>query len=305
MVHLGKREIIISRHLLLKAIREWFFSNGFIEVQVPVLSKTPIPEATIDLFSLSNKGQTFYLLSSPELYLKPLLSLNLKKIFSITPAFRKEERGPYHLEQFFILEWYRAKSTYKDLFFDCEELLDISSSALSPVLGDKRIFKGKEIDLSRPFQCLEVKDAFEKYAGWDPFKKKDELHFYEDLAFKIEPNLPEDRPVFLMDYPDWASSLSKLKNENRNVCERFELYLCGIELANGFSELMDPIEQRQRFLIENIKREKQGLKPLPIPENFLSKLKDCPEASGIALGIDRLLMILTNSKNIEEVQAVI
>ena len=303
MAQLGKRDIIISRHLVLQAIRNWFLSNGFIEVQVPVISKTPIPEANIDLFSIHSKSQTFFLLPSPEIYLKPLLSLNLDKIFSITPAFRKEEKGPCHMEQFFILEWYRANSTYKDLFYDCEELLEVSSLALQPILGEKRIFRGEKIHLSRPFECLKIRDIFKKIAGWDPFKEKDELRFDEDLSFKIEPNLPRDRPVFLIDYPSWASSLSKLKDEN--TCERFELYLCGIELANGFSELMDPVEQKARFLKENNKRVEQGLKSLPFPENFLSALGNCPEASGIALGLDRLLMILTNSKNIQEVQSVI
>ncbi len=295
-----RKEILVSRHLILKAIRQWFYSRGFIEIQPPVISNTPLPESSVDLFEIGNTQFSSYLLPSPELYLKPLLASGLEKFFAIGPAFRKDERGQRHLPQFTILEWYRANSDYHSLMKDCHGLI---SAACREALGTDYPFiyySGRKIDITPPFETLTVQEAFQEIAGWNPILKRDERRFEEDLSFRIEPALPANRPVFLKDFPAWAASLSKLQEKDTRVAERVELYMGGIELANGFSELLDPEEQKVRFENENLKRLSLGMKALPMPKEFLSALKGCPPSAGMAMGIDRLVMLFTNRAHITE-----
>ncbi len=295
-----RKEILTARHLILMGVRKWFLSNGFIEVQPPVISDCPLPESTVDFFEIKNTDTASYLLPSPELYLKPLLSIGLNKFFSIGPAFRKGEKGLHHLPEFTMLEWYRSNSNYYDLIKDCQGLL---SSILKELRGsDAHVIKynGKKIDLAPPYKIMTIEEAFKKFAGWNPVQEKDERRFEEDLMFKVEPNLPENSPVFIKDFPAWAASLAKLKATDTALCERVELFAGGLELANGFSELLDPEEQRARFELENQKRLSLGMKELPIPERFLSALGNCPPSAGMALGLDRLVMLFTDTRDISQ-----
>jgi len=295
------KEILIKRHLILKTLRQWFYDRGFIEIQTPVSSDTPIPEASIDLFEIKDEQPRTYLLPSPELYLKPLLCQGLKKFFSIGPAFRKKEKGRLHLPQFTMLEWYRAHADYTKLMEDCQGLILSAWKVVSQSNDPSLRYDNHIIDLSPPFEAITIHDAFTRYAGWDPISVRDEERFDKDLVFKIEPSLPRHRPVFLLDFPAWAASLSRLQEKNCQVSERVELFIGGIELANGFSELMDPEEQEKRFHYENKKRRHLGLTTLTIPSAFLSSLKGCPPSAGMALGVDRLVMLLTNSTHIRQV----
>ncbi len=236
------------------------------------------------------------------MFLKPLLAKGIDKFFAICPAFRKGEKGRHHLPQFTIMEWYRSRANYKVLMTDCEKLLAVTCRA---VVGGERYphikYGERVIDLSPPFEIITIREAFEEFAGWNPIEHKDEKRFEEDFVLKVEPALPENRPVFLTDFPAWAASLSRLKKEDKRVSERFELFVGGLELANGFSELVDPMEQKRRFEAENKKRMNLGLPALPMPDSFISSLKNCPPSAGIALGLDRLVMLLTDSTDISRV----
>ncbi len=268
---------------------------------MPSSSTCAIPEATIELFSINDANGKRYLLPSPELYLKPMLGHGINRFFHIGPAFRKNEKGSHHAPEFTILEWYRANEDYTMLIEDCINILSVVTSVFkraseihNPIFLEKT--KG-----GITYEILSIEKAFLKYVGWNPLEIEDEYQFYEDIVLKVEPALKKFKPTFLIDFPSWAASLSKIKQEDKRCCERFELYWFGMELANGFSELLDPHEQLLRFEKENQKRIESGLKPVEIPDEFLSSLSGCASAAGIALGVDRLLMVLTDSKSIKEV----
>ena len=293
-----RKEILYLRHKIFRAVREWFYSRGFIEVQTPVTASTPIPESSLDLFEIKDQSPVTFLLPSPELYLKPLLSEGLERYFEISPAFRKGERGQYHLPEFTMLEWYRSNAGYRALMEDCHGLIAAVCRALGLSKHPCVQYRGTNIDLASPFEILTVEKAFTRMAGWNPILERNEERFDQDLVLKIEPGLPAGRPVFLVDFPAWAASLSRLKNEDKRVCERVELYIGGLELANGFSELVDPSQQEERFRAENRKRGQAGLKKLPMPREYLSHLKACPPSAGMALGMDRLVMLFANLSDI-------
>ena len=263
---------------------------------MPCSAKEAIPEANIDLFKI--EGGRF-LLPSPELLLKPHLSLCIEAFFHIGPAFRKNEKGQIHNPEFTILEWYRAKTDYTALMKDCLDML----SVVSAVFRDNTCFRSPLTDwtLDKGAYIFTVEDIFTKHANWNPVELHDERKFEQDLVTKIEPALPIDLPVILKDFPSWASSLSKINNSDQRVCERFELYFQGVELANGFTELVNAEEQQRRFQKENNKRVKQGLEPIDLPKKFLAALNQCPPSAGIALGIDRLLMLLVGARHISQV----
>jgi len=291
------KQILFARHLLLKTIRSWFYKQGFWEIQVPCSAKEAIPEANIDLFEIEGER---YLLPSPELHLKPHLSLQVETFFHIGPAFRKGEKGTFHNTEFTLLEWYRSGVDYLALMDDCIEILAVVFDSFKK----KTSFKPRLATAWNPDRgaCIfTIEDIFTEYAGWNPVELHDERRFEQDLVTKIEPVLPTDTPVILKDFPSWASSLSKVKDSDPRVCERFELYLGGIELANGFTELVDPQKQLIRFQKENLKRIKYGLKPIDPPKKFLTALGHCPPSAGIALGIDRLLMLLVEADHIRQV----
>ncbi len=227
--------------------------------------------------------------------MKPLIAYGFEKIFQITHVFRRDERGPRHLPEFSLLEWYRTGATYRKLMEDCEDLVGRAAMAV------KKEGFAAPLDISRPFERIPIREAFMKSAGWDPGPDPDPERFDFDLVTQVEPSLSRTRPVFLYDYPAALASLARLKNDDPNVSERAELYLGGIEIANGFTELTDHDEQSRRFREDSRLRKKLGLSEYPWPKDFLQALMHMPPCAGMALGIDRLVMVLTGAQAIDDV----
>ncbi|MCF8092332.1 MAG: EF-P lysine aminoacylase GenX [Desulfotignum sp.] len=291
-----------GRHLetragVIRLIREFFWLHRYLEVETPVKSPAVIPEAHIDLFM----AEEHFLTASPELYMKRLLARGYPKIFQICKCFRKNERGCFHLPEMTLLEWYGAGDTYLDLMDQCQALVRHIAAGLN--CGDFLSYQGMTLDLAQPFKRLTVHQAFEAHAGRSCDQALDEGSFHEIMGFDIEPCLGQKQPVFLMDYPRSLASLAALHPKNPTLAQRCEFYMAGIELANGFTELTDAAVQRRRFDMENQIRISQGLSVLPLPETFLSELDALPECAGIALGVDRLVMLFANASCIDQVVA--
>lgn len=276
---------LILRAKLLSLIRDFFDSRGFVEVETPVRILSPAPEPHIDCPPCGNG----FLRASPELQMKKLLAAGMDKIYQIGPCFRDGEKGSRHNPEFTMLEWYRANGDYNDIADDIEMLIRESYLVLKGVV------------LPSPFKRLTVRDAYIKYAGWDPVSQWNADRFDYDMATKIEPSLPKE-PTFLYDYPAQAASLSKIKMSDRRIAERWELYIDGMELANAFTELTDPKEQRERFLAAKKERKSLGEADYPLDEEFLNILELMPPSGGVALGVDRLAMLLCGAKSIDEVR---
>jgi len=231
-------------------------------------------------------------------YLKPLLAHGIDRFFHIGPAFRKSERGHLHATEFTILEWYRAFSDFNLLILDCIDLLSSVFKEFSNGNLPVKLSVYPE-NIEQNVKIFSIKEVFLTLAGWNPIEEKDERRFERDLVEKIEPALAKYPVTILKDYPSWAASLARICEKDKRICERFELYLQGIELANGFSELLDPLEQKLRFQEENKKRISLGHPPIEMPEGFLSALDRCPPSAGIAMGVDRLLMIILRVDHID------
>jgi len=313
---------LVIRTKVIRAVRDFFWRNGFIEVDTPCLVKIPGMEPHLNPFKAIGIGNdNGYLITSPEYAMKRLLCAGWKKIFQITRSFRSGEIGPTHNPEFAILEWYRANADYKDIMKDTENLIfDVAKRVFGRV---KFTYQGREVNLRPPFERLSVIDAFEKYAGIRRRVLENEklLRFaaikkgynitknmdYSDVFFliflnEIERNLGAPRPTILYDYPISMAALSRPKSDNPKYAERFELYIAGLELANAFSELSDPDEQRARFINEQKLRRRLKKEVYPIDEKFISALEyGMPESGGIALGIDRLVMFFTDAREISDV----
>jgi lysyl-tRNA synthetase class 2 len=285
-----------KRAALIQAIRRFFVDRDYIEVDTPVRLPALIPEAYNDPVESGN----CYLQTSPEICMKRILAeIGCQKIFQLCPCFRKNERGDRHLPEFTMLEWYRAHCDYHSLMDECEELVKFLAKADGQ--RQRLTFLEKDIDLAKPWMRLSVEDAFRKYGSVSLDKALEENQFEEILCQDIEPELGFGVPAFLYDYPVAQGALARKKKNDPSVAERFELYLGGVELANGFSELTDQAEQRQRFEKELQLIKKHGRSSTGLPEKFLSSLPQMPKAAGIALGVDRLVMVLWNKSTIDEV----
>lgn len=287
--------ILKTRALLIQAVRDFFVSNDFLEVETPIRCPDIIPEAHID--PVQSEG--WYLTASPESCMKRLLSSGYDKIFQICKTFRKGERGKLHLPELTLLEWYEKDSTYLDLMDRCTELIQFVSRSLN--CPEPLPYQGNTIQLNTSWQRLTVENAFKQYSDISLSRAIDSDRFDEIISFKIEPHLGTPIPAFLLDYPACYASLSQLKPYDPETAQRVELYIAGIELANGFTELTDPIVQKKRFEIENSHRKTQGKEILPLPQKFLADLHHMPPAAGMALGIDRLVMLFTDSDEIGDV----
>jgi lysyl-tRNA synthetase class 2 len=229
--------------------------------------------------------------------MKRLLAADFSRLFQISHCWRGEERGKRHLPEFTLLEWYEAEADYHRQMEDCEELL----RRLVP--GMTLVYQGRKIALFTPWEKLSVEEAFHRFATCSLDEALAAGRFDEAMAVEIEPHLGMGKPTFLCDYPLEKGALARKKPGNPRVTERFELYLLGMELANGFSELTDAAEQRRRFEAEEAARRAMGQPPYPVPEKFLTELAAMPESAGIALGIDRLVMLLTDREKIDDVVA--
>jgi len=286
-----KRPLLEKRARITQAIRAFFIAQGFLEVETPQRIPANAPELHIDAFPSGD----WFLHNSPELAMKRLLAAGYDKIFQICHCWRAGERGTRHLPEYTMLEWYRGDTDYRQLMEDCEALL----TALCP--EGKLVRQGETIDLQRPWPRLTVRDAFEQYSHVSLDEALATKGFDDIVALQIEPQLPQNRPVFLIDYPLRHAALARAKPSDPTCAERFELYIAGMELANAFSELTDPTEQRQRFIDEERQRRDVGKIPYPVPENFLRELRSISAAAGIALGVDRLVMLLCDVHHIDDV----
>lgn len=280
-----------QRSDLLQAIRSFFFARDYIEVDTPLRLPVLIPESNLVPFA----SEDWFLHTSPELCMKRLLARGCSRIFQICHCFRKEERGRLHQSEFSMLEWYHKGWNYFDLMQQCEELIRYLAHRCFKPFGLAQIDTLQWCDctiaLAPPWERLTVRDAFRRFAGREVGEVLREGSFDEILVTHIEPHLGKQRPVFLYDYPGELGSLARRSSQDSTVAERFELYIAGVEIANGFSELVDPEEQRERFVRELDKLQSFG-KHGALPEKFLAELSLIGEAAGIALGFDRLWMMM-------------
>lgn len=283
--------ILRRRSEIVRAIRAFFDSRDFVEVETAVRIAAPAPEEHIDCPVVSGPdGARTYLRASPELQMKKLLSAGLERIYQLGPCFREGERGSRHNPEFTMLEWYRKGATYHAIMRDTLELI-------SALTGGEEEVRWREIP---------VREAYCRHAKWDPWTEWDQDRFDFDMATKIEPALKDmGGIVFLKDYPHQAASLSKIGTgrDGERFAERWELYWDGMEIANCFSELCDPGEQRLRFERSKEARRRLGESDYPIDQDFFGCLENIESASGVALGVDRLVMMLTGAKDILAVRA--
>jgi lysyl-tRNA synthetase class 2 len=292
-----RREALEARAAILRAIREFFHNQGYLEVETPHRIPAPAPEAHIDAVPADG----WFLHTSPELCMKRLLAAGYSKIFQICRCWREGERGRLHVPEFTLLEWYAADSNYGDLMQQSEALIQHVARRLDR--GESLIYQGVEINLVLPWPRMSVREAYSRYA---PISMSEALQrdLYDEIMVEdIEPKLPRERPVFLYDYPVQRSALARLREDDPTVAERIELYIGGLELANGFTELTDAEEQRSRFEREEAYRRSRGKRPYALPERFLAELPNMSPSAGIALGVDRLVMLLVDAKSIDEVIA--
>ncbi len=236
-----KKATLAKRAAIVSALRRFFGAEGFLEVETPLRVVAPAPELHLQCLPSAAR----WLVPSPELQMKRLLAAGYGPIFQISKAFRAGERGRLHCPEFTMLEWYRPGADYRALMDDLERLVRATAQAVRDTLAIR--YQGEPLDLGAAWERLTVKEAFRRYAGWEPDSRPDEHRFTVDLVDRVEPRLGRGRPTLLMDYPASMASLARLKPGDASVCERVELYLAGIEIANGFSELIDPDEQRRRF----------------------------------------------------------
>jgi lysyl-tRNA synthetase class 2 len=293
----GKADALRLRAEMIRAIRRFFLDQDFLEVETPIRIPAPAPESHIDPVASGD----WFLQTSPELCMKRLLAAGYPKIFQICRCFRAGERGVRHLPEFTLLEWYRAGADYRTLMDDCEML--IARVAVDLGLGCAVTWQGRRIDLTPPWERLTVREAFARYASLSAGEALRREMFDEIMVCEIEPHLGREKPVFLYEYPAPLGALARVKAEDPDVAERFELYIDSLELANAFSELTDPAEQHRRFEETSLDRCRNNCTVTPMPERFLAALSRMPPAAGIALGIDRLCMILADQSGIDAVVA--
>ena len=274
---------LVRRAKVIAAIRRFFDDRGFVEVDTPVRISAPAPEPFIDCPPVATGG---FLRASPELQMKKLLAAGMELIYQIGPCFRDGEKGSRHNPEFTMIEWYRKGAGYEVIKDDMVALV----RGLRAEFASDEEFRVQEIT---------VRDAYLRFAGWDPWSEWGQDRFDFDMASKIEPALKEiGGGVFLMDYPVEAAALSRTRGD---VAERWEFYWDGMEIANCFGELCDKAEQAQRFNEAKIKRIELGESDYPIDGEFLEAVEAIGSASGVALGIERLLMVLFKADSISDV----
>jgi lysyl-tRNA synthetase class 2 len=293
----GRKKALQQRARILQEVRRFFIEKGYLEVETPHRIPAPAPESHIDAVP----SGTWFLHTSPELCMKRMMAAGYEKVFQICRCWREKERGSLHLPEFTLLEWYRAQGDYRSLMEECEELIRFLARAIG--VGRTIHFRECEIDLSSPWERISVKEAFQRYPRTTVTEALEKNLFDEIMVQDIEPMLGLRKPTFIYDYPAQRGALARLKQEDQTVAERFELYMGGLELANGFSELVDSEEQRKRFLMENENRQTRGKPIYSMPDRFLAELDDMPPSAGIALGVDRLVMVFLDAKTIDEVVA--
>jgi len=288
---------LAARAGALASARAFFDGRGYLEVETPVLVPSPGLDVHLDAFAVGAR----YLSTSPEYQMKRLLAEGQTRIFQITRAFRAGEIGERHNPEFTILEFYRLGDV-RGILRDTEQLV-------ARITGGRTSIDGRTIDLRPPFARWTVTEAFARFGGTSEdetlqLAREDEDRFFEKLAFEVEPGLATlDHAVFLVDYPATQASLARTKPGDPRFAERFELYVAGVELCNGFGELVDPAIQRARLLADQTTRQKIGKPVYPVDERFLDALGHVPPCAGNAIGFDRLVAIACGTRAIDEVIA--
>lgn len=328
--HADRRPLLLARNRIQAAIRDWFFSEGFVEVDPVALQVSPGNEAHLHAFATealdgAGQGRRMYLHTSPEFAMKKLLAAGEERIFAFSHVWRNRERGALHSPEFTMLEWYRAGEPYDRLIEDCGAVLRLAGEAAG---AEVLRFRDRVCDPYGTPGRISVAEAVARHAGIDllatigpdgapsaaalraqmddagPTAAADDT--WSDmlsriLVAKVEPELGLGRAEALDRYPAVEAALARRTADDPRVAERFELYACGVELANGFGELTDPAEQRRRFEAEMDEKVRVYGERYPLDEDFLAALAGMPPASGIALGFDRLVMLATGAPRIDEV----
>ena len=279
------------RHTIIQAIRLFFDNRCYTEVETPLRVPCPCIDIFVDAFPA---GASFFLSASPEFHMKRLLRLDLERIYQIGHAFRAEESGKHHSAEFTMLEWYRTDTDYLGIMEETEQLVRHVAQILGP----------RCTALSFPFARMTVAELYEKYAGWNPAAGWDQDRYFRDWAEKIEPALAGLGAFFLMDFPAPLAALAQISRDNPLVCQRFELFIGGLEIGNAYSELLDYDEHVRRFDQARTARAAMGKEPYPADAGFMEMLRlGLPACGGIAVGVDRLIMALLGFDNIVQVQA--
>ena len=328
-----KSQVLQLRAKIIQSIRLFFINHDFLEVETPLRIPSPAPEEHIEAIP----SDDWFLQTSPELCMKRLLAAGYPRIFQISKCFRAGERGDKHLPEFTLLEWYVAGFDYQQLMAQCENMIcsvakdlgiteiirqnhgyepqnklrgvipsaarDCSTNKFQDTSFLKFESHNKKISLAPPWERITIADVFLKYAPITLEETLVQNKFDEILVDYIEPRFGMKTPNFIYDYPAKLASLAKLKGDNPSVSERFELYIGGLEIANGFSELTDAYEQRRRFEEALKTRAATNMACYEMPEKFLTSLETLPPCAGIALGLDRLVMIMACAEKIDEVAA--
>ncbi len=292
-----KIEKLTLRSALFRSIRSFFYEQDFIEVETPVKIAAPAPEEYIE--SVRSEGE--FLRTSPELAMKCLLSEGFQRIFQIGSCFRAGEYGRKHREEFTMLEFYAVGMDYLE---QARFTADFIARAGMELFGRSSLnYQGQTVELAET-EFLTVKEAFLKYGGMSAEEATRRDCFDEIMVTGIEPELGRGHLTFLCDYPADRASLARLRSDDPGVAERWELYICGIELANAFGELTDAAEQKSRFRSAQVFRKNAGMHEYPDAQEFFAALdRGLPQSSGCAMGLDRLCMIFTDSIEIGEVRA--
>jgi elongation factor P--(R)-beta-lysine ligase len=297
---------------IMRAVRAFFDAQGFLEVETPLVVPSPGLDVHLDAMRVLHKKHERYLITSPEYQMKRLLAGGLGRIYQVCKCFRNDELGDRHQPEFTMLEWYRGEAGIEAVMRDTEELV----ASLARTLSRREQPDGSagkptvrsafgEIDVTPPWPRLTMREAFTRFCDVSMEEAlADEEQFYRLLIDRIEPGLAQLGAVFLCEWPASMASLARKKPGDPSVAERFEAYIAGVELCNGFGELTNASEQRERLLADQATRRALGLPVYPIDERFLAALDEgMPESAGNALGLDRLIMLLLGAAHIEDVMA--
>ena len=328
--HADRRALLLTRNRIQNAIRQWLDGQGFVEVDPGALQISPGNEAHLHGFATDAIGtdglaQRMYLHTSPEFAMKKLLAAGEVRIAAFAHVFRNRERGALHSPEFTMLEWYRVGEPYEVLMRDCADILRLAAVAAG---ATQLNYRDRWCDPFAEPERLTVSDAFERFANIDLLAtlapdgtpdapalaaqiRAQSIRVADDdtwsdmlsrvLVQCVEPRLGHGRPTILDRYPAAEAALARRTEDDPRLAERFEVYACGVELANGFGELTNPFEQRARFEAEMAEKQRVHGESYPLDEDFLAALADMPPASGIALGFDRLVLLATNAPRIDDV----
>jgi lysyl-tRNA synthetase class 2 len=325
--HGDRQPFLRARGEITRAVRNWFETQAFVEVETGILQISPGNETHLHALrtDVSSDGTEIlrYLRTSPEFSCKKLLAAGEERIVEFARVFRDREDGPLHLNEFTMLEWYRANAPYEAIMDDCASVIACAARAVGTASFS---FRGKSADPFKEPKRITVAEAFERFANIDLLATIDKgegdraalamfagdtVRLTEDdtwsdifskvLTEHVEPKLGEGRLTILYEYPTPEAALARVKSGDPRVAERFEVYACGVELANGFGELTDVIEQRRRFEAAMVEKERRYQERYPIDEDFIAAVAQMPPACGVALGFDRLVMLASGATRLDQV----